>query len=128
VHYHKKRIYQGVVDTKDSEIIYESMEQTPEYQEVLEATVKALVNHPSDVVVQRTLDEMGVLMRVKVNPQDMGLIIGRKGDIVRSLRTIVKMIGLKHHARVNLKVEEPSLLDRNRSTSDKIISDLKVEN
>ena len=128
MHYHKKRIYQGVVDTKDSEIIYESMEQTPEYQEVLEATVKALVNHPSDVVVQRTLDEMGVLMRVKVNPQDMGLIIGRKGDIVRSLRTIVKMIGLKHHARVNLKVEEPSLLDRNRSTSDKIISDLKVEN
>ena len=127
MHYHKKRIYQGVVDTKDSEIIYESMEQTPEYQEVLEATVKALVNHPSDVVVQRTLDEMGVLMRVKVNPQDMGLIIGRKGDIVRSLRTIVKMIGLKHHARVNLKVEEPSLLDRNRSTSDKIISDLKVE-
>lgn len=128
MHYHKKRIYQGVVDTKDSEIIYESMEQTPEYQEVLEATVKALVNHPSDVVVQRTLDEMGVLIRVKVNPQDMGLIIGRKGDIVRSLRTIVKMIGLKHHARVNLKVEEPSLLDRNRSTSDKIISDLKVEN
>ncbi|KKS18839.1 MAG: hypothetical protein UU76_C0014G0008 [Parcubacteria group bacterium GW2011_GWC1_41_7] len=117
-----------MVDTKDSEIIYESMEQTPEYQEVLEATVKALVNHPSDVVVQRTLDEMGVLIRVKVNPQDMGLIIGRKGDIVRSLRTIVKMIGLKHHARVNLKVEEPSLLDRNRSTSDKIISDLKVEN
>ena len=128
MHYHKKRIYQGVVDTKDSEIIYESMEQTPEYQEVLEATVKALVNHPSDVVVQRTLDEMGVLIRVKVNPQDMGLIIGRKGDIVRSLRTIVKMIGLKHHARVNLKVEEPSLLDRNRSTSDKVISDLKVEN
>ena len=128
MHYHKKRIYQGVVDTKDSEIIYESMEQTPEYQEVLEATVKALVNHPSDVVVQRTLDEMGVRIRVKVNPQDMGLIIGRKGDIVRSLRTIVKMIGLKHHARVNLKVEEPSLLDRNRSTSDKIISDLKVEN
>ena len=128
MHYHKKRIYQGVVDTKDSEIIYESMEQTPEYQEVLEATVKALVNHPSDVVVQRTLDEMGVLIRVKVNPQDMGLIIGRKGDIVRSLRTIVKMIGLKHHARVNLKVEEPSLLYRNRSTSDKIISDLKVEN
>lgn len=77
------------------------------YQDILESILKALVNHPDEVEVKRTLDEMGVLLTVKVNPQDMGLIVGRKGDMIKSLRTLMRTIGLRHHARVNIKLDEP---------------------
>ena len=82
-------------------------EETPEYQNLLEYVVKALVDHPSDVVVDRRVDEMGVLLLLKVHPEDMGQIIGREGSTARAIRTIVRISGLKNHARVNLKIEEP---------------------
>lgn len=76
-------------------------------QEFLEYIVKALVDHPSDVKVERRVDEMGVLLSLKVNPEDMGQIIGREGSTAKSIRSLVRIVGLKNHARVNLKIEEP---------------------
>jgi predicted RNA-binding protein YlqC (UPF0109 family) len=75
--------------------------------EFLEFIVKALVDHPEDVKVERKVDEMGVLLTVKVNPEDMGQLIGREGSTARAIRNLVRIIGLKNHARVNLKIEEP---------------------
>ena len=75
--------------------------------EFLEYIVKTLVDHPSDVKVDRKVDEMGVLLSVKVNPEDMGQLIGREGSTARAIRNLVRIIGLKNHARVNLKIEEP---------------------
>ena len=77
------------------------------YQDLLEYIVKGLVDHPDDVTIERKVDEMGVLMILKVNPEDMGQIIGRQGSTARSIRTLVRIAGLKAHARVNLKIEEP---------------------
>ncbi len=88
------------------------MERKPVYQEVLEFILLSLVNNPQEVKIQRVIDEMGVLLKVKVHPQDMGLIIGRKGARINAIKTIVKAVGTKHHARVNIKVEEPTPLDR----------------
>jgi hypothetical protein len=76
-------------------------------QEFLEYVVKTLVDHPDDVTVDRKVDEMGVLLTLKVHPEDMGQIIGRAGSTARSIRSLVRIIGLKNHARVNLKIEEP---------------------
>lgn len=76
-------------------------------QELLEYVVKALVDHPGDVKVDRKVDEMGVLLTLKVNPEDMGQIIGRAGSTARAIRNLVRIAGLKNHARVNLKIEEP---------------------
>lgn len=76
-------------------------------QEFLEYVVKTLVDHPGDVKVDRRVDEMGVLLSLKVHPEDMGQIVGREGSTARAIRTLVKIIGLKNHARVNLKIEEP---------------------
>ena len=76
-------------------------------QELLEYIVKALVDHPEDVKVDRKVDEMGVLLNLKVNPEDMGQIIGRAGSTARAIRGLVRIVGLKNHARVNLKIEEP---------------------
>ena len=76
-------------------------------KEFLEYVVKALVDNPKDVKIERTVDEMGVLLSLKINPEDMGQIIGRQGSIARAIRSLVRIIGLKNHARVNLKIEEP---------------------
>jgi len=83
------------------------MEKKTADQEFLEFLIKSLVDHPEDVVVNRTVDEMGVLLTLKVNAEDMGQIIGRNGSTARAIRNLVRIIGLKNHARVNLKIEEP---------------------
>ena len=76
-------------------------------KDFLEYLIKALVDHPEDVKIERTVDEMGVLLSLKVHPEDMGQIIGREGSTARSIRSLVRIVGLKNHARVNLKIEEP---------------------
>jgi len=76
-------------------------------KEFLENIVKELVDHPEDVKVERKVDEMGVLLSLKVNPEDMGQIIGREGSTAKAIRNLVRIVGLKNHARVNLKIEEP---------------------
>jgi predicted RNA-binding protein YlqC (UPF0109 family) len=76
-------------------------------QEFLEYVVKSLVDHPGDVKVDRKVDEMGVLLSLRVHAEDMGQIVGREGSTARAIRTLVRIIGLKNHARVNLKIEEP---------------------
>lgn len=82
-------------------------EKKPSDQEFLEYLVKALVDHPEDVKIDRKVDEMGVLLSLKVNPEDMGQIIGKAGSTARAIRNLIRIIGLKNHARVNLKIEEP---------------------
>ena len=76
-------------------------------EKFLEYIVKELVDNPKDVKVERKVDEMGVLLSLKVNPQDMGQIIGREGSTAKAIRNLVRIVGLKNHARVNLKIEEP---------------------
>jgi|FaiFalDrversion2_1042247.scaffolds.fasta_scaffold09065_3 uncharacterized protein len=88
------------------------MEKKPVYQEVLETILKALVNNPEDVKVVRTLDEMGVLLSVKVHPQDMGIIIGNRGETIKAIRNLIKVIGNRHYARVNIKLLEPTVLEK----------------
>jgi len=79
----------------------------PADQEFLEYVVKALVDHPDEVKIERRVDEMGVLLSLKVHPDDIGQIIGKGGATARAIRSLVKIVGLKNHARVNLKIEEP---------------------
>jgi predicted RNA-binding protein YlqC (UPF0109 family) len=73
----------------------------------LEYVVKALVDNPNDVKLDRTVDEMGVLISLTVNPSDMGKIIGRMGNTAKAIRTLLRIIGMKNNARVNLKINEP---------------------
>jgi len=77
-------------------------------KEFLEFLITSLVDHPDDVQVDRKVDEMGVLLTLKVNPEDMGQIIGKAGSTARAIRNLVRIVGLKNHARVNLKIDEPA--------------------
>lgn len=77
-------------------------------KEFLEMIVKTLVDKPEDVVVERAIDERGVLLTLKVNPEEMGKIIGKQGQTARALRTLLRIIGNKNNSYVNLKVYEPN--------------------
>lgn len=83
-------------------------------QEFIEYVVKSLVDRPEDVSTDRMVDEMGVLITLKVNPQDLGQVIGRQGQTAKALRTLLRVVGAKRHARVNLKIYEPEGFRKNK--------------
>lgn len=74
-------------------------------QQFIEYVVKSLVGHPDDVVVERLIDEKGVLLTLTVNPEDLGRVIGKRGVTAQSLRTLLRALGTKNDARYNLKIE-----------------------
>jgi uncharacterized protein len=101
----------------------------------LEYVVKALVNHPDDVKIKRTVDEMGVLMTLDVNPEDMGKVIGRSGNTAKAIRILLRVVGMKNNARINLKINEPNVAYGRRATDagggtkdlDAALDDLNLE-
>jgi predicted RNA-binding protein YlqC (UPF0109 family) len=78
-----------------------------EDQAFLEFVVKSLVDTPEAVKVERTVDEMGVLLTLDVDAADMGKIIGRSGNTAKAIRTLLRVVGMKNNSRVNLKINEP---------------------
>jgi predicted RNA-binding protein YlqC (UPF0109 family) len=76
-------------------------------KDFVEYVVKALVSHPEDVQVKRSVDDMGVLLELAVNPEDMGKVIGKAGATAKSIRTLLRVLGSRNDARVNLKIVEP---------------------
>jgi predicted RNA-binding protein YlqC (UPF0109 family) len=102
-------------------------------QEFIEFVVKAIVNNPDDVKTERKVDEMGVLIILRVNPEDMGTLIGRAGSTAKAIRTLTRIVGLRNSARVNLKIEEPEGRERpaprdreEKKDVDKVVEDLKL--
>lgn len=73
-------------------------------QQFVEYIVKSLVGHPDDVVVDRVVDEKGVLLTLTVHPEDLGRVIGKRGATAQSLRSLLRALGTKNDARYNLKI------------------------
>lgn len=98
--------------------------------EFLEHVVKALADNPQDVKINRTVDEMGVLLTLDVNPADMGKIIGKQGNTAKAIRTLLRVVGMKNNARVNLKINEPEGSVEHSGSQmkdfDQAIEDLKI--
>lgn len=76
-------------------------------QEFLEFLVKSLVDHPDEVRVERKVDQLGVLLTLRVSPNDMGQVVGRQGLTAKAIRSLLRIVGIKNNSRVNLKIEEP---------------------
>lgn len=96
-------------------------------REFVEYIVQSIVNNPKDVTVARTVDEMGVLISVKVNPEDMGLLIGKQGSTAKAIRTLARIIGLRNSARVNLRIEEPEGSTKGVARKSKNVEDVVGE-
>lgn len=87
--------------------------------------VKAIVDNPEDVKVERTIDEMGVLLELTVNPEDMGKIIGKDGKTAKSIRTLLRVLGAKEDARLNLKIVEPETSAPQKKEMAKVTDEVK---
>ena len=100
-------------------------------QEFVEYIIKAIVNNPDDVKSERKVDEMGVLITLRVNPEDMGTVIGREGSTAKAIRTLTRIVGIRNNARVNLKIEEPEGREPRekkpvKKDVDKVVEDLEL--
>ena len=88
-------------------------------QKFVEDVVRAIVDNPDKVKTNRTIDEMGVLIELTVDPEDMGKVIGKDGKTAKSIRTLLRVLGAKNNARVNLKIVEPEGSTRPEKREDK---------
>ncbi len=95
--------------------------------EFVEYVVKSIVDHPDDVKLDRDIDEMGVLITLTVNPEDMGQVIGRQGATAKSIRTLLRVIGARNNARVNLKINEPAGGSNAPTTAEQAAAPVEVE-
>lgn len=101
-------------------------------KDFLEFVVKSIVSQPDAVNVDRTVDEMGVLLTLKIDPSDMGYVIGRRGQTAQAIRTLLKIVGAKNNARVNLKIYDPNGGQRPQSNNENSdidtssVDDLKI--
>ena len=118
------------------------MAEYPE-KDFLEFLVKSIVDHPEEVECERKIDEMGVLLSLKVNRQDMGQVVGRDGSTAKAIRSLLRIVGVKNNARVNLKILEPEggrrperivapreegaapIIEEPKGAVDKVIEDIK---
>ncbi|MDO8442751.1 MAG: KH domain-containing protein [bacterium] len=83
------------------------MDNNTNDQAFLEFLVKSIVENPDKVEITRKVDEMGVLLTLKVDAKDMGLVVGRQGSTASAIRSLLRIVGIRNNARVNLKIEEP---------------------
>ena len=73
----------------------------------VKAALLMLVDDKDQLIVDGKIDELGVLITVRVSDKDMGKLIGKSGQTIKSLRTLLRVIGGASNQRVNLKVLEP---------------------
>lgn len=86
-------------------------------QQFVEFIVKSLVGNPDAVVIERRIDEKGVLLELTVDPEDLGRVIGKRGGTAQSIRTLLRALGTKNDARYNLKIVDNGIGGGSASTS-----------
>src|ERR1700742_681278 len=87
-------------------------------QQFVEFIVKSLVSKPDAVIIERRIDEKGVLLELSVDPEDLGRVIGKRGATAQSLRTLLRALGTKNDARYNLKIVDNGLPGAGSSARD----------
>ncbi len=87
-------------------------------QQFVEFVIKSLVTKPEAVVVERRIDEKGVLLELTVDPEDLGRVIGKRGATAQSVRTLLRALGTKNDARYNLKIVDNGVGSNNNGPAD----------
>ena len=71
--------------------------------------VKNLVSYPDDLKVEEEEQNNNVLLKLYVNKDDMGKVIGKEGKIIKAVRTLLKVRAINEKKRVELQLVEPSV-------------------
>jgi hypothetical protein len=77
-------------------------------QQFLESMLREIVEHPNEAEVKREVDDLGILLTIKVNKSDMGLVIGKRGINANAIKLIMKLIGYRNNNHISIKIEEPN--------------------
>jgi predicted RNA-binding protein YlqC (UPF0109 family) len=88
-------------------------------QQFIEYVVKQLVDNPEAVVVERVVDERGILLKLTVAPEDLGRVIGKHGATAQSLRNLLRALGTKNDDHYNLKIIDVDKPESERETVDR---------
>ena len=73
----------------------------------LRSVLESLIEFPDELQIDVKIDELGILFTVQVGERDMGKLIGKSGQTVKALRTLLRVIGGTTSQRTNLKILEP---------------------
>lgn len=66
-----------------------------------------LASHVDSLVIEKTIDDKGVLISLQADKEDMGRIIGKNGQTIKSIRTLLRVIGARQNEKITLKILEP---------------------
>lgn len=75
-------------------------------KELVESIARALVDHPDEVQVRSTEGSQATILELRVNPEDLGKVIGRQGRTAKAVRTLLGAAGMKVHKRFTLEILE----------------------
>lgn len=73
-------------------------------KELVEYLVKSLADHPEEVSLKEYEEDDTILMELKIAPDDVGKIIGKSGNTINAIRTVVQAAASSHKKRVKLDV------------------------
>lgn len=73
----------------------------------LRYVLESIIEDKDELVIDSRLDELGILLTVQVSDRDMGKLIGKSGQTVKALRTLLRILGGNLQQRINLKILEP---------------------
>ena len=77
-----------------------------DYADLVKTIVTQLVTKPEDVEVRQDSEDGKIKVSIKVNPEDMGRVIGKAGSTIRSIRVIAKAASIKSKEKIDVIVEE----------------------
>ncbi|MCR4421522.1 MAG: KH domain-containing protein [Spirochaetales bacterium] len=75
-------------------------------KEFIEYIAKSIVDYPEDVRINVVEGEKTTLLELKVNPKDIGKIIGKSGSIIKALRTLLSSLDSKNGRHIALEIKE----------------------
>jgi predicted RNA-binding protein YlqC (UPF0109 family) len=74
-------------------------------REFVEYVARMLARNPDDVEVTDSVDEKGIVYRIKLNPEDVGRVIGREGRIIQSMRSLLRAAAVRQGVRLAIEVD-----------------------
>jgi predicted RNA-binding protein YlqC (UPF0109 family) len=83
--------------------------------EFLRFVIASIVTHTDAIEITEKHDELGTLLSLKVDPIDMGSLIGRGGKTIDSVRTVIRVFGSKTGERINLRIIEEKRVENSPS-------------
>ena len=73
-------------------------------KDLVEIIAKSLVDNPEEVHVNEIQGEQGLILELRVAPEDMGKVIGKQGRIAKAIRTVMKAVATRENVKVVVEI------------------------